>query len=452
MSLTAEQVKKMDRMEAYLNSLVKANSGVQPAGVFSEFGPTQYMRPWPTKQLEALTKAYNHEGAVAMLSKGAGGRKPRAIGWGPDLVKMVGANIPESKFKGNDAELEKSGWFSVTKAANEGVRLPNGEVRKTAMAEGSGITGGYLVPPQYQAELLTIAAEDAFIEPAAKVVPMASRTMQWPMLDITTAQATGTSPYFGGVLAQWQPEAATIDETEPQFKMTDWTAWDLVLYSVSSYQLLMDNGIGLDALLTQLFAQAITWYKEYAFINGRGAGNSMPLGILNAPATYTQTRTTSSQFKLADASAMLSRLQVRSWDSAMWIMHPSVIPQLIQMTNGATNAPFLVWINPTGSGDDGPAARKLPKAFLNGLPIHFTEKAPTLGTTGDVMLVDWSQYVIGNRLEYQIDVSKDYLFRTNQLAWRVIARCDGKPWLNSYITDAAGWVSSPFVALSSATS
>ena len=449
--LTNEQVKKMDRIEAVLNQMAKANSGVAPAGVFSEFGPTQYQRPWPVKRLEALSKSYDHEGAVAMLTRG--NRPAKAIGWGPDLVQLVGATIPESKFAGSDSVLEKKGWFSITKAANEGIRLPNGQIRKTALAEGSGVTGGYIVPPQYQAELLTISAEDAFIEPLAKVVPMTSRTMQWPMLDITTARSTGTSPYFGGVLAQWQPEAASISETEPTFRMTDWTAWDLVLYSVSSYQLLMDNGIGLDALLTQLFAQAITWYKEYAFLNGTGTGNSMPLGILNAPATISQIRAVQDKFNLADAANMMAHLQVRSWDNACWIMHPSVIPQLIQMTNGATNAPFLVWLNPVaGDGINGPATQKLPKAFLNGLSIFFTEKVPTLGDTGDVMLVDWSQYIIGNRLEYQIDVSKDYLFRTNQLAWRVIARCDGKPWLNSYITDAKGWTSSPFVVLNSATS
>ncbi len=107
----------------------------------------------------------------------------------------------------------------------------------------------------------------------------------------------------------------------------------------------------------------------------------------------------------------------------------------------------LVWVNPMPPGDSGPMSMKLPNAFLNGLPVYFTEKLPTLGTKGDVMLVDWSKYVIGQRMDMQIDVSPHFLFRNNQLAWRVIARCDGKPWLNSYITDAEGWTVSPFVVL-----
>jgi HK97 family phage major capsid protein len=92
-------------------------------------------------------------------------------------------------------------------------------------------------------------------------------------------------------------------------------------------------------------------------------------------------------------------------------------------------------------------AQKLPQAFLNGLPIFFTEKLPTLGTAGDVMLVDWSKYVIGNRMEMQIDVSNQYKFQNNQLCWRVITRCDGRPWLNDSIQDANGWTVSPFVYL-----
>ena len=165
-----------------------------------------------------------------------------------------------------------------------------------------------------------------------------------------------------------------------------------------------------------------------------------------APASIAQTRVTPGHFKLADAAAMISHAQIRSWDTACWVMHQSVIPDLIQMVDN-TSSNRLVWMSPFGDGKVGGAAMKLPQAFLNGLPIYFTEKLPPLGTTGDVMLVDWSRYVIGNRMDLQIDVSPHFKFQNNQLAWRVIARCDAKPWLNNYITDASGWQVSPFVAL-----
>jgi len=436
---------EMKEMRAQLEKAASrpANSGPPASVLFGGNSPYQQHRAdeWPVERLKALGEAYGSQAAVDMYCRKRSDGKPRFTGMGPALVKLAAMSgnkdaiamaTSQGLFNENYGieQLRKEFGFIP---ATEGrvVKTPNGEIRKAALAEGSGQTGGYTVPPQFMNELLTIAAEDAFIEPRAKVLPMNSRTAQWPMLDITTAQAAGTSPYSGGILATWQPEATTISETEPAFRQSEWTAWDLVLYTVSSNQLLADNGIGLDALLTQLFGQAITWYKEFAFLQGKGAGSTMPLGVLNAPATYVQNRTNTgtAKFVYADVAAMMSHLQIRSWDDACWIMHQSVVPQLMQMSDfGSSNnaqggaGSHLVWLSPYGNGS-------------------------SVGPKGDVMLIDWSRYVIGMRMEMQIDVSPHYLFRNNQLAWRVIARCDGKPWLNNTITDQAGWVISPMVVL-----
>lgn len=438
-------------LEKRLNQLAEpASKAAKPQNIFGGWVPRGATREneWPVEQLKRLADAYDSEAAAHMLFHNGRGR---GIGWGPALKRMGEMASPGHRSNYGPENLEREHNFvSVQKAAREGIKGLSGEVRKVALAEQSGVTGGYVVPPQFMNELLTIAAEDAVIEPRAKVIPMTTRTATWPMLDITTNQGTGVSPYFGGIVAEWQPEASTINETEPTFRQTEWTAWDLVLYTVSSNQLLQDNGIGLDALLTQLFAQAITWYKEYAFLQGLGAGNSMPLGILNAPATYSQSRTTSSTFLLSDAANMFSRLQMRSMDNACWMMHQSVIPKLIQMASNVvanTSPANLVWMTPFGNDKMGPAAMKLPQAFLHGLPLYFTEKLPQIGSAGSVVLADWSRYVIGMRLDMQIDVSPHYLFRNNQLAWRVVCRLDGKPWLNSTITDAAGYEVSPFISL-----
>jgi HK97 family phage major capsid protein len=422
-----------------------------PQRVLGGFVPQGQDPGWPEKRLEALSKSYpGDDAALRMMSMD---RQPKAIGWGKALWTMaalekrdlINDNVLPASY-GKEQFEKEFGFVPMSRATRE-VHWGGGQVLKTALAEGSGTTGGYLIPPQYQNELLTIAAEDAFIEPRAKVIPMSGRIAWWPMLDITNPNyGTGVSPYFGGVVATWEPEAIAYPETEPGFKMTEWTAWDLVFYAVSSNQLLADNGIGLDALLTSLFGQAITWYKEYAYLQGKGAGSSMPMGVLNAPATIQVTRSAPNSFRFQDAFSMMSRLQMRSWKDACWIAHQSTLPQFGQMVDNQTHN-MLVWLNNFQSGNGGPATSKLPTAFLNGMPLFFTEKLPQLGTTGDVMLVDWSRYVIGMRLDLQIDVSPHYLFRNNQLAWRVIARLDGKPWLNSTITDAAGFTVSPYIVL-----
>jgi HK97 family phage major capsid protein len=455
-------IKKVDALAPIVEKMAtqgrsKATVGGQQMFDTLGFGHNWQQNPWPEKLLNRLTKSYSSDVAAKLMQLDNRGR-PRVQGFGPAFTKMAVLNFPDRlrSFAPqlpegyNNEQFEKDeGFVEIGKAARHGITGSDGIIRKTALAENSGLAGGYIVPPQFITELQTIAAEDAFIEPRCKVIPMTSRTMQLPMLDITTAPATGTTPYYGGILGQWQPEAASINETEPQFKQTEWTAWDLVLYTVSSNQLLADNGIGLDALLTQLFAGAMTWYKEWAFINGVGAGSKMPLGILNAPATLAVTKTTAGKFLFADAATMLSKLQIRSWKDACWVMHQSVLPQLIQMFASTTSGDQrLVFLSMTGNGSQGAAAGNIPMTLF-GLPIFWTEKAPQIasGTLGAVSLVDWSRYVIGNRLDIQIDVSGHLLFRTNQLAWRVIVRCDGRPWLNNAITDAQGYTISPFVTL-----
>lgn len=479
---TYRVIKALEEMAARpANDPTQSNGRKLLSGGFQHFdNPGQSLNmPWPRKeQLERL-KVYD-PAAAACYANHRKGRNLPMLGLGPMFIEM-GAARGHQEYK--DAARAQLGWkqttdddeqlyrkwtkggahgpYAVNKAIasgkvpwNEGrmFKSEDFQVQKAALNEASGAGGGYLIPPQFNSDLLTIQAEEAFFKPRCRMQPMNALTVQWPTLDITTAQATGVSPYFGGISMTWQPEASLINESEPAFRMTDWTAWTMVLYAVSSNQLLADNGIGLDALMTMLFGEAAAWFEEYAYLRGLGAGASMPLGVINSPCAINQTRGGANLFLLSDAANMLSHAQIRGWDNNIWIMHQSVIPQLIQMVGGGTigtasttNIPgnLLVWMNQFEEG----ASKKLPNAFLNGRPLFFTEKLPVLGTAGDVMLVDPSHYVIGQRLDVQIDISPHYLFRNFQLAWRVIFRSDGKFWLNNPITDSQGWTVSPAVLL-----
>jgi HK97 family phage major capsid protein len=368
--------------------------------------------------------------------------RKRGVGIGP-ACKMI-ADIALGR-GGSADQLERDhGFVTLEKYKTDGIKMPDGTIRKAALAEGSGVTGGYVVPPQFSSQLLRLSLEQSVVRTRATVLPMSSRSLMIPYLDVTTAQSAGKTAFLGGIAATWQPESADIKETEPQFRQMELVAYDLVFHTVASNQLLADNAIVLDALLTQLFSEAIAWYTEYAFLRGTGAGDSMPLGVLNAPATIAVSRSSANTFKLADVANMISRLLVSSWDNAVWIMHQSVLPQLIQMTDAGNR---LVWINPAPPTAEGGVANRLPVTLL-GLPVYFSEKVPALGTKGDVMLCDFSKYVIGDRMDLQIDVSPHVKFLNNQMVWRVVARLDGRPWLNAPVTLADGSKTvSPFVVL-----
>jgi HK97 family phage major capsid protein len=308
---------------------------------------------------------------------------------------------------------------------------------KSSLAENSGVTGGYIVPPEFAQQLLSTAAEENFIRPRAYVQPMGSATLQFPYLDVTTVQSAGTSPFFGGVVLNWTEEAQTRTETEPQFKMLELKAHELSGYAVSSNILLQDASFGLEKFLYTIFGKAIGWYEEFAFLQGNGVGK--PLGILNANAAIPVTRNTGGTFVYADAARMLSRLLPSSQKRGIWVLHPYVIEKAVQLADSSGR---LVWVPNIGG-----AQEKVP-GYLFNLPIFISEKVPTLGTKGDVMLIDPSLYVIGDRMQIEVAASEHVNFLKNQMTWRVVERVDGQPWLDKPVTlqDAASTVS-PFIVL-----
>jgi HK97 family phage major capsid protein len=86
--------------------------------------------------------------------------------------------------------------------------------------------------------------------------------------------------------------------------------------------------------------------------------------------------------------------------------------------------------------------------MLAGLPLFVTEKLPALGTAGDIMLCDWSQYLIGDRQQLEVAFSEHVAFLNNQTVWRFVNRVGGMPWLKDKVTlqDATSTLS-PFVGL-----
>jgi HK97 family phage major capsid protein len=308
---------------------------------------------------------------------------------------------------------------------------------KAALGEASGVTGGYVVPPEFYRQLLAIIEENAFIRPRAFVQPMGSATLQFPYLDVTTAQAAGVSPFFGGLNMKWTAEAQTRTETEPQFKMMELKAWELSGYSVSSNVLLQDAAFGLEKFLFTLFGRAIAWFEEYAFLQGNGVGK--PVGMLTAGATIAYTRQLAGQVTFSDVANMWANLLPYSFGKAIWAYSPTVVPQLLQLKDGASRAIFI-------SIDQG--ATQTPYWNLLGRPAFMTEKLPALGTKGDLMLIDPSLYVIGDRMQIEVAASEHVNFLANQMTWRVVERIDGQPWLDKKITlqDTTSTVS-PFIAL-----
>lgn len=364
------------------------------------------------------------------LAKGASGGSRQNNGdapagfksWG-EFLKAVhlakhGSNRPDPRLK-----------YFTEEAAADVTR------EEKDMSGESGATGGYLIDEEFRAQLLSVPAETGIVRARATIIPMRSRQIAIPALDQTQSLAAGVPRLFGGLTFHWIGEGELKPASDPRFREVNLVAKKLVGFTRASDELLADAAISLEAFLSSPLGLAggITWMEEYAFFHGTGV--AQPLGIFNSPALLTVRREVSGAVKYADLVAML----VAAMPSAKltWVISQSVLGDLMNMTDADGR---LIWATATEGGS----------RTLLGLPYRVSEKLPAKGTTGDVLLADFSYYLIGDRQRTTVESTKFEAWQYDKTSWRAVHRVDGQPWLNAPITyqDTTTQIS-PFVALSS---
>ncbi len=302
--------------------------------------------------------------------------------------------------------------------------------------------GGFLIPEVLRAELLRVSLETAIVRSRARVIPMDSLTVPFPMVDSTS----NVSSVYGGITGYWTEEGATLTESQPKFGRIVLKANKLVLYCEVPNELLQDARPSMEAFINDVFPEAIGWFEDVAFFVGGGVGE--PLGFLNAPSAISVTRSTTtagSNVEWVDIANMYSRMLPQSLGRAVWVISPDVMPSLLtqQIPGGG---PLVLNTN-SGTADGSNA----PVMTLLGRPVVVSEKARAVGTAGDINFVDFGFYLLGDRQAMSARQSDEFRFNSDVTAFRVIERVDGRPWLASAITPQnSGSTLSPFVKLTTA--
>lgn len=322
------------------------------------------------------------------------------------------------------------------------------EVRNLAM--NSGTSGGYLLPQGFYDRLMQVGAPMAIVRPRATVIPMATESIEIPSLDQTTAQAAGTPPYFGGVVLTWSGESTSITSTEPGFRKTFLTINELTGYTPVGRTLIQRSAISLEPLIYTLFGKAVAYAEDYAFL--RGNGNGKPTGVLDAATTArikTAARGSASAITFANATDVWVRVLEESQQNGIWLASKYVESQVIKMTTTANSvfAPAGVYIANTSEINAGPSGGAAGVMLFN-RPVIVTSKLPGADVDGDFGFFDFSKYVIADGGPPEIASSDDYLFRTNERAFRIVHRVGGISWMNNPVTLEDGSTTvSPFVSL-----
>ncbi len=349
----------------------------------------------------------------------------------------VGAELARKAYGSDNGGYARFGEYLTDLYAVKAGRGVPERLAKAAFAEGAGTSGGFLVPPEFSSDLKALAIEGAQFRPKATVMPMTSMELRMPYVRDTSH----SSSVFGGITANWAPEAGTLVESEATFADVLLRARKLTGYTVASNEILADGAIGLEAFIRQRFPQAITWFEEQAFWNGQGGGE--PLGLLNSTALISVTRQQSGHIVFEDLVAMDSQMLPMSQNNYCWFAHPKCKQDLYTMALSVGTGGSAVFLNVFNGG-----ATVAPAATIFGRPLIFTEHLSALGTAGDIVAVDLSYYLIADRQDLAMEASPHVKFTSDQTVWRFIERLDGRPWLDSALTLHDGsFQVSPFVQL-----
>lgn len=306
----------------------------------------------------------------------------------------------------------------------------------TSSSEGAGADGGFLVPPQWSRDIFsTIMGEGSLVD-RCNVVPVTSNSYE-QVLD------TG-APWepSNGVQAYWKNEQAQLTESKVELKTASKRLCKLTALCPVTEELLEDAP-SLDGYLRRKVSSIFDFKINLAILQGVGAGQ--PHGILPAPCLITVNKEGGQDpdtVSYQNVVNMWGRLAPGSENSAVWLMHKDVWPQLLTMglMIGTGGTPIFL---------PADAAAGRPMQTLMGRPIVTTQAAETLGNKGDLILADLQAYqIILKTSGMRTDVSAHVYFLWDALCYKFVIRIDGAPlWPAAVASRDGSNTYSPFVAL-----
>ena len=310
----------------------------------------------------------------------------------------------------------------------------------TGMNETVNSEGGFLVEEQFAAELLKKVYDTAVVASRIRMIPIGptANTLRMNGID-ETSRANGSR--YGGVQAYWAGEAQAVTATKPKFREISMKLEKLMALCYMTDELMTD-ATALEAVISQAFTDEMAFKLDDAIINGTGVG--MPQGVLNSDCLITVAKETSqaaATLNYQNVLKMWARMWARSRQNAVWFINQDIEPQLYTMSLTIGTGGVPVYMPATG-------ASGLPYATLFGRPVIPIEQCSTLGTVGDVVLADMSQYIGIDKGGITPATSVHVRFLYDEQVFRFTYRVNGQPVWNAPLTPFKGANTlSPFVAL-----
>lgn len=329
-----------------------------------------------------------------------------------------------------------------------------------SVATGQNITtdadGGYLVPPDYAAELLQFAQSASVLYPEVRKTSISGNRLVENYIPTTTRKdsASGTVGR-SGMLAYWLGEADQYTASKMKFAQRETKLSKLTGLAYATDEILEDVP-AMGGIIAEAFRDEFAFKIDDAILNGTGSG--MPTGMLATGngALVTVAKETSQaagSILVANLLKMYNALPAGLRSRARWYCNQDVETILMQLAmktanisveGDATGTAVLgvpVWMPANGLSDS-------PYSRILGIPMVPVEQCSAVGTKGDIALLVPSEYRWIDKGGIKAQTSIHVRFDYDETAFKFAYRAGGRPmWENSIAAYKGSTVRSPYVAL-----
>lgn len=296
--------------------------------------------------------------------------------------------------------------------------------------------GGFTIPPAFLPGILTTDLQALQVDSGAltRKVPMDAQVVYVN----ARVDKNHSSSVSGGFRVYRRAETDTVDASKATFEQIKLEANSLMGLSYATEEILARSPVSFAALIQSGFADEKQSKLNYERIWGSGVGEFT--GIQNAGSLISVAKE-SGQANDTIVGANILKMRARAWryGSCVWMCNQDTLVQLMSAHITGTNGDVFLFA--PGNGTDKPDT-------LLGRPVLFDENCATLGDLGDIMLVNWNEYLEGTLGGASFEESIHVRFIYNERAFRFTMYNDGQPWWRTALTPKKSATTlSPFVTL-----
>lgn len=267
------------------------------------------------------------------------------------------------------------------------------------LQEGVDADGGYLVPEEYETQILAGLQEINVVRGLAKVITTSS-DHQIPVADTRSA-------------ATWTAENAEATESNPSFTQRYLNAHKLTDLVKITTELLQDNTFDLENYITTEFINAFAVAEEEAFCVGTGIGQ--PTGIFTAGGGSANIVTTSANITVDNLLDLIYGLKSPYRKNAKFLMKDVTVSAIRKLKDN--NGAYL-WQPSVQAGE--------PDKLL-GYDLYTSAYVPDVAAGSlPVAFGDFSNYWIADRLGRTVQRLNELYSTKGQIGYLATERVDGK--------------------------